>query len=149
MNELIYSNTDFNKYITFFYGVLDRHTNRFAYTNAGHNPPFLLRADGGMEKLETGGLPIGLMPGSTYEEAEIELGPDDLLLLYTDGVSEAMDAESAEFGEDRIERHMREGAGLSAEELLDRIAADVDAFTQGLPQGDDITMLVLKRLAGP
>jgi sigma-B regulation protein RsbU (phosphoserine phosphatase) len=143
INELIYANTDFNKYATFFYGVLDSRSHRFAYTNAGHNPPFLLRASGEIETLTVGGLPIGLMPGMGYEQAEVELGPDDLLVLYTDGVSEAVDADEQEFGEARIEELMREGG--MAEDVLERVMEAVARFSEGLPQADDITMVVLRR----
>jgi phosphoserine phosphatase RsbU/P len=147
INELIYANTDFNKYATFFYGVLDSRAHRFCYTNAGHNPPFLLRANGEMETLTVGGLPIGLMPGMSYEQAEVEIGSDDLLVLYTDGVSEAVDAAEQEFGEARIEELMREGG--SATDVLERIALAVAAFSEGLPQMDDITMVVLRRGSVP
>ncbi len=145
MNGLIYSNTDFNKYITFFYGVVDTVTHRFAYTNAGHNPPYLLRADGRLEQLEVGGLPIGLMPGSTYEQAEVEIGPSDLLVLYTDGVNEAVNVANEEFGEERLLELMRGSTGLTVVETLDRISEEIDRFAAGLPQGDDITLLILKR----
>jgi sigma-B regulation protein RsbU (phosphoserine phosphatase) len=146
INELIYENTDFNKYATFFYGVLDSREHRFSYTNAGHNPPFLLRANGEMETLTVGGLPIGLMPGMGYEQAEVDVGPGDLLVLYTDGVSEAMDADDQEFGEARVEELIREGG--SAAEVLERVASAVAVFSEGLPQADDITMVVLRRVAG-
>jgi sigma-B regulation protein RsbU (phosphoserine phosphatase) len=143
INELIYANTDFNKYATFFYGVLDSRSHRFVYTNAGHNPPYLLRASDEMETLSVGGLPIGLMPGMGYEQAEVELGPGDLLVLYTDGVTEAVDAAEQEFGEERLEPLARERG--SAAEVLERVMAAVASFSEGLPQADDITMVVLRR----
>jgi sigma-B regulation protein RsbU (phosphoserine phosphatase) len=147
INELIYSNTDFNKYATFFYGVLDARTHRFTYTNAGHNPPFLLRSSGEMETLSVGGLPVGLMSGVSYEQGEVGIGPEDVLVLYTDGVSEAMDAAGDEFGEARIEEICRECAAGTAANLLGRMVEDVARFSAGLPQADDITAVVLKRLA--
>jgi sigma-B regulation protein RsbU (phosphoserine phosphatase) len=147
INELIYSNTDFNKYATFFYGVLDATTHRFKYTNAGHNPPFLMRPDGTLEALHVGGLPVGLMPGVSYEQSEVVIHAEDVLVLYTDGVSEAVDAADEEFGEARIEQLCRECAGGTADALLDRIATEVSQFSEGLPQADDITLVVLKRLA--
>jgi sigma-B regulation protein RsbU (phosphoserine phosphatase) len=146
ISEIIYSNTDFNKYATFFYGILDPSSHLLAYTNAGHNPPILLRVTGDVETLEVGGLPVGLMPGSTYESAVAEIGPGDVLVHYTDGITEAADAANEEFGEERLVRLVREGAGLDATALLDSIYDEVFAFSAGMPQGDDITMVVLKRL---
>jgi sigma-B regulation protein RsbU (phosphoserine phosphatase) len=145
INELLYSNTDFNKYATMFYGVLDPATGRLAYVNAGHNPPYVLRASGEIETLNVGGLPIGLMSGMGYEEGAAELGPGDLLVLFTDGVSEAVNAADEEFGEAKIEELARTHADAGAEAVLDAIAEAVAVFAQGLPQMDDITMLVVKR----
>jgi sigma-B regulation protein RsbU (phosphoserine phosphatase) len=145
INDIIYSNTDFNKYATFFYGILDPERHELAYTNAGHNPPMLVRASGEIETLEAGGLPVGLMPGSAYESAAVDVRPGDVLVLYTDGVSEAADTGNEEYGTERLERLAREGAALEPGELLDRVYDDVFAFSAGMPQGDDITMMILKR----
>jgi sigma-B regulation protein RsbU (phosphoserine phosphatase) len=145
ISEIIYSNTDFNKYATFFYGILDPASHVLTYTNAGHNPPILLRASGALETLEAGGLPVGLMPGSTYDGAAVEIGRGDVLVLYTDGVTEATNTEDKEFDTPRLEALVREGAALSAHALLDRIYEEVFAFSAGMPQGDDITTVILKR----
>lgn len=145
ISEIIYANTDFNKYATFFYGILDPSSHLFPYTNAGHNPPMLLRATGDLEGLEAGGLPVGLMPGSTYESAIARIDAGDVLALYTDGVTEAVNTAGDEFGEDRLERLVRELAHLDAATLLDRIYEDVFTFSAGMPQADDITMVVIKR----
>ena len=147
INDIIYANTDFNKYATFFYGILDTASNLLRYTNAGHNPPMLLRSDGVIETLDAGGLPVGLMPGSVYESGETTLHPGDLLVLYTDGVTEAESSDEEEFGTGRLELLVRETASEAACDVLERIAADVDEFATGMPQADDITMLVLKRAA--
>ena len=145
ISEIIYANTDFNKYATFFYGILDPSSHLLTYTNAGHNPPLLLRATGDLEGLEAGGLPVGLMPGSTYESAVARIDAGDVLALYTDGVTEAVNAAGDEFGEDRLERLLRELAHLDPATILDRIYEDVFAFSTGMPQADDITMVVVKR----
>jgi serine phosphatase RsbU (regulator of sigma subunit) len=102
INDLIYHNTPPEEYITFFVGVYnpDRHT--LTYVNAGHNPPLLLRRDGSVEPLEQGGVILGMAPNLRYEQASIELAPEDFLLMYTDGVSEAMNPSGEEFGEERI-----------------------------------------------
>ena len=145
INEIIYANTDFNKYATFFYGILEPASGVLTYTNAGHNPPMLLRSTGALELLETGGLPVGLMPGAAYEWASVGIGAGDLLVLYTDGVTEAESAGAEEYGTDRLEQLVRDGATGSADALLCRIADDVTTFSTGMPQADDITMMVLKR----
>jgi sigma-B regulation protein RsbU (phosphoserine phosphatase) len=145
INELIYKTTDFNKYATMVCGVLDRLDGTFLYTNAGHNPPYLLRAaTGDLETLDAGGLPVGLMPGSSYECATVRLEPGDVLLLYTDGVSEAVNRAGVEFGEDRIMALLKEMAAQPATAVLERIASEVSTFSEGCPQADDITMVVLR-----
>lgn len=146
ISEIIYSNTDFNKYATFFYGILDPASHTFHYTNAGHNPPILLRSEGTVETLDAGGLPVGLMPGSTYEHGSVILGVRDLLVMYTDGVTEAANVAEEEYGEARLLDLSREGADLTVGEFVERVYSDVFAFAAGMPQGDDITMIVLKRL---
>jgi phosphoserine phosphatase RsbU/P len=145
INDIIYSNTDLNKYATFFYGILDPSRHALTYTNAGHNPPMLLRASGAIETLDAGGLPVGLMPGSTYESGAVEIGAGDVLVLYTDGVTEAANAANEEFETERLERLAREGASGHVTSLLDRVYDEVFAFSAGMPQGDDITMVILKR----
>jgi sigma-B regulation protein RsbU (phosphoserine phosphatase) len=145
ISEIIYANTDFNKYATFFYGILDPSSHTLVYTNAGHNPPMLLRAAGDLEGLDVGGLPVGLMPGSTYESGSTRFGPGEVLALYTDGVTEAVDTAGEEFGEERLERLVREHAAAGSSALLDSIYDAVSAFSAGMPQADDITMMVIKR----
>jgi sigma-B regulation protein RsbU (phosphoserine phosphatase) len=145
INDIIYANTDFNKYATFFYGVLDPERHVLAYTNAGHNPPILLRASGDMEMLEAGGLPVGLMPGSTYDSAATHFDEGDILVCYTDGVTEAESAANEEYGTERLEALVRDQAPGSAAAMLDRILDSVDEFAAGMPQADDITALILKR----
>lgn len=145
INDIIYANTDFNKYATFFYGILDPTTHSFVYTNAGHNPPILLRPSGEIETLDAGGLPVGLMPGSGYDGAMVEIGPGDVLVMYTDGVTEAANTENEEFDTPRLEALTREGAAGNVATLLDRVYDEVALFTTGMPQGDDITMVILKR----
>ncbi len=147
INDIIYANTDFNKYATFFYGILDPSTHSFVYTNAGHNPPILLRASDEIETLDAGGLPVGLMPGSGYDGATVEIGPGDVLVMYTDGVTEAANTENQEFDTPRLEALTREGASGTVATLLDRVYDEVALFTTGMPQGDDITMMILKRSA--
>ncbi len=163
MNTLLAESTDPHMFVTFFYGVLDPATGEAVCTNAGHEPPILLRADGRVERVRIGGLILGMLPGQSYAEHSLTLEPGDLMVLYTDGVTEATgpghigpedqdDDDSLDesatnfFEEERLLEVVRQSRGLGAEDLRQRILREVRAFTEGRPQSDDITLLVLKRL---
>ncbi|HEX9006398.1 MAG TPA: PP2C family protein-serine/threonine phosphatase, partial [Bacteroidota bacterium] len=138
-------NTGGDKFVTFFWGILDAARSTLAYVNAGHNYPYLLHADGSVERLAVGGMILGIMAeGARYEQAEISLRPGDILLLFTDGVSEAMSRDSEEFGEERLERILRGHAELGAQEIIAAVHEHILEFTAGASQSDDITMMVLK-----
>jgi sigma-B regulation protein RsbU (phosphoserine phosphatase) len=144
INNLIYRNTEPSKYITFFYGLLDIDKNAFTYINAGHNAPFLIRADKSYQRLDKGGLPLGLLPNMAYEQDTVLLYPGDCMVFYTDGVTEAGNQQEEEFGEQRLQLAIDESIYASAGELLQEIAARVEDFSRGLPQADDITLMVVK-----
>lgn len=147
INDLMCLSTSSGKFITFFWGILDVPTRRLCYVNAGHNLPFLLRANGNVERLEEGGMIIGMLKTTVpYEEGTVTLESGDLLVLFTDGVSEAMNAEGLDFTEERLEQTLRRVQKSSAREVIDRVREELQAYTQGTPQSDDITMLVLKAL---
>ena len=99
INDLIHRNTPPEQFITFFVGIFNPKTREFTYVNAGHNPPMLFRCGTGIETLDVGGLLLGTFTGIAYQQATVTLEPDDVLLLYTDGVSEAMNEAEEEFGE--------------------------------------------------
>ena len=132
------------KFVTLFYAALDPATRTLRYTNAGHNPPMLLRADGRLELLETGGLLVGIFAQAAYEEGTAELGPGDALVLFTDGVTEAEDRRKAQYGEERLEALIRGARGGAAREIGDRICQEVLRFSKGTHQADDITVVVIK-----
>lgn len=132
-------------FVTLFYGILDASTHRVHSANAGHNRPLLLRADGAVERLEHGGLVLGALAGSAYEEAVHTLGPGDVLLVYSDGLTEAMDDAREEFGEARTMEVLRAHRDASAAALVDALVAAVRTHAGGVPQSDDITLLVVKR----
>jgi CHASE2 domain-containing sensor protein len=132
------------KFVTLFYAALDPATRTLRYTNAGHNPPMLLRADGRLELLETGGLLVGIFAQATYEEGTAELGPGDALVLFTDGVTEAEDRRKAQYGEERLEALIRSARAGAAREIGDRICQEVLRFSRGTHQADDITVVVIK-----
>ena len=147
INDLTSSNTGQDKFITFFWGSLHSDTREFRYVNAGHNPPFLLRANGEIERLEVGGIILGLMKTITpYQEGSVTLVPGDVIVMFTDGVSEAMNAHEEDFTEDRLEQVLRNVRSLSPAKIIEEIQLALELHTQGTPQSDDITMLVLRAL---
>jgi serine phosphatase RsbU (regulator of sigma subunit) len=119
-------------------------TRRLLYVNAGHNPPILRRVNGATEKLEAGGLPLGIDAGAVYETAAIELKPGDALILYTDGVVEAFDEKAQEFGNDRWLNAIRALPDWGAQESLQFLMKRVDDFVGMTRQSDDITCLVMR-----
>jgi sigma-B regulation protein RsbU (phosphoserine phosphatase) len=122
----------------------DPQRRRLTYVNAGHNAPILRRADGALEKLETGGMPLGIHSSATYESACVELQPGDALIFYTDGVVEAFDKQRQEFGNDRWCSVIRALPILNAQESLRFLMQPVDEFVGVTPQSDDITYLVFR-----
>jgi HAMP domain-containing protein len=151
INNLLVRSTDANMFVTFFYGLLDRHQSTFTSTNAGHNPPLLLRADQTMERLAEGGLVLGFLPNQTYMQQITTLQPGDILILYTDGITEARVPEEEKvigdklFGEDRLIQVIKDSASLSAREIQSAILQAVSNHTKNTPQGDDITLVIIKR----
>ena len=132
------------RFITLVLAALDPASGLLRYVNAGHNPPLLLRADDRVETLETGGFLLGVFEEAVYETGEVTLEPGDMLVLYSDGVTEAMDPAAVEFGEERLTAFLREHRALPPEELVDSLIARVRDYSQG-KQGDDITVVVLRR----
>ena len=145
MNRVITENTGFDKFITYFHGIYDRRDRSFTYVNAGHNPVMLVRHDGTLELLETGGLLLGVIPGATYEKGRVILGQGDILAFFTDGITEAMSPQGEEWGEERLEPLLIEARHASAQDILDRVRSAVADFTEHAPVlSDDVTMLVVK-----
>ena len=146
VNQLLHESTERDRFVTAFYGVLDWRNNVLIFSNAGHNPPLLLRADGSTEELTDGGVALGVLEDTRYEERPVALGAGDVVVLYTDGVSEAENADGEQFGPERIERIVRENPEHDARELTqDLVAAVLDwAGEKGL--SDDLTLLVARKL---
>lgn len=148
MNRVICQNTSFDKFITAFTGLYHPDTKRFEYVNAGHNPPMLLRTDGTIELLEEGGLLLGVMRDMPYQRGSVELSLGDVLVSFTDGVTEAMSPEGEEFHEDRLEAILREHGDKSAQEILNIVREAIVDFTGSETQlSDDLTMIVMKVVA--
>lgn len=144
LNKLIHASSPSNKYATFFYGQYDPTARRMIYVNGGHCEPMVFRANGAIERLAEGGAPIGLFGPAKYTQAEVEMAPGDLLVAFTDGISESMNAADEEFAEDRLIEVVRDAGPVSPDELIDRIFAACDGFAAGAPQHDDMTVVVLK-----
>jgi len=144
INDLICQNTQPEQFITFFVGIFDPTTSTFAYVNAGHNSPILIRAHGPGELLRNGGLILGVMPGMTYQMGTVQIAPNDLLLLYTDGVSEAMDQAELLFGEQRIQQLLERDRDLPLRTILENLEASVVAHHGGATFDDDFTLLVAR-----
>jgi len=145
LNDLIHSNTDPDKYITFFVGILNRRENRFQYVNAGHNPPLLCRSNGNVEELDVGGIILGMLPRYTYQAGEIQFNPGDLFYSYTDGVNEAINPAEEEFGEERLRKVVTTHRKKSSQKIADAMFESITRFAGNSPQEDDVTMLILKR----
>ncbi len=135
------------RFITAFLAELEPVSGRLTYVNAGHNWPVLRRPSGGVERLETGGLPLGITPTAEYRCNETTLRAGDLLVIFTDGVIEAEDEQGAEYGESRMLGVIHGLFGRSAAEALNSLMASVDVFVGPARQHDDITCLVLRACA--
>ena len=145
INELIYENTSAEKFITFFWGILDSEDNTFEYINAGHNPPFVFN-DGNIVQLTEGGFMIGILDtGVTYEVGNIKLYKNDILVFYTDGVTEAMNKDGNEFGENKLAEAVTKSKAGSSEDILEEIKNSIVNFSRDTSQYDDITLIVLKK----
>lgn len=144
INDLVSENTTDGSFITFFWGIVNDDTKNLIYVNMGHNPPLLVRK-GELKKLKIGGMILGVMPTVIpYKSEEISLESGDLLVLFTDGITEAMNKDGEEFSDEKLEKLVISSSQLSAQEVIDKIIQEVKLFTQGTPQSDDITAMVIK-----
>lgn len=143
LNRLIAQKSAANRFITLFCGKLDREGN-LSYVNAGHNPPILARSDGRVELLSTKSLVVGAFDFAEYQAKQTKLEPGDVIVVFTDGVTEAVNGSGEMFGDERLERLVSASVETSAEQIRERILEEVQVFTRGLPQGDDITLLAIK-----
>jgi len=133
-------------FVTLFVGILDARSGELSFSNAGHNPPLILGADGGCRYLTLpDGLVLGVMPEETYTDDSVRLEPGDMIVTYTDGVTEAMNPERALYSEERLQQTVAALSGSSVDETVAAIIASVKAHAAGAPQSDDITVMALKR----
>ena len=149
INRTVCQNVPQSKYVTFFLAALDPATGRLAYVNAGHNPPLLVRAAGKVDRLEDGGLVLGMFENVTYAGGTVEMRPGDSLVVYSDGVTETWSPEGAEYGEESLTALAVRSRGLAAPALLDTILREIERFEAGARASDDRTLVVLKRTGRP
>lgn len=151
LNDLLVETTNSEKYTTFFYGELDPESGEFTYSNAGHNPPMIIHPNGEHEELTAGGPVIGALEGSDYQEQTVRLQKNDMLLLYTDGITEARNTEGQYYEVGRLlEIARKRKNGTTAQDMMDMINRDVYDFTRGESLQDDVTVvLVLARSFHP
>jgi len=136
-----------NRFITFFACVLDPKTGELTYCNAGHNPPLLVRTNGDVERLTVGGVFLGLFPMAAYKEGHAQMHPGDILILFSDGASEATPADRDEdFGEDRLASTAALHRDKSALQILEEINNELAVFTAGAPFADDVTLVIARRM---
>ena len=135
-----------NKFITFFFCVLDPATGELAYCNAGHNPPLIVRANGAVEYLDGGGTVLGILPIAKYSEYHARLEPGDALAIYSDGVTEATNAKDEEFGDERFAAVLAANREKSAAQIVAAVTHALTEFAAGSPQADDITLVVARRV---
>ena len=146
VNDLLVPDAQGGMFVTLFYTVISLETGELVYANAGHNPPLLLRSGTGkLERLVKGGMALGVLEGTQLEEHAVFLEPDDCLILYTDGITEAFSPEGEMYGEERLQTSAWAADGRSAQAILDAIDESANAFTGDVPLSDDRTLVVLRR----
>lgn len=147
MNHFLFRSTGSSSYATFFYAQVDQRSRTMRYVNAGHNPPYVLRVDSAsmqIDELSVGGTVIGMFPKAQYEEGTVDLRTGDVLMIFTDGVPEALNPQEEEFGEERLKCVLRQVVGLPVEEMVARISEELRNWIQDAAQYDDLTVVVMK-----
>jgi sigma-B regulation protein RsbU (phosphoserine phosphatase) len=133
------------KFLTLFFGVLEPDTGTLRYVSAGHNPALLVRKNGRTDHLESTGVPVGMLPNSSWREETRVMGPGDLLCVYSDGLTEAVNSADEEYGLDRLSREIESRRDHPAKTLCGEILDSVEQFASGMPQYDDQTLMLLRR----
>ncbi|PWT94286.1 MAG: hypothetical protein C5B55_02945 [Blastocatellia bacterium] len=147
VNRYLAENIPANRFVTLFYAELDPQSGALAFLNAGHNPPLIVHSAGTVEQLASGGLPLGIKPDADYREGRTMLQPGDVLVIYSDGVTEAVSPSGEEFGPTRLYEVVSRNIDASAAGIRDRIESSLTKFSQGTSAADDITLVIVKRQA--
>lgn len=144
-NDIINRASSNEKFVTLFLGLLDTNNHKLMYTNAGHEHPYLFRNDK-IERLGAGGIPVGIIPGMHFEEEEYSIQLGDLLLVFSDGVMDAVNANDEYYSEERLADFVLENRNLTPKEIVDKVCDDIKEFVGDASQFDDITLMVIKRM---
>jgi phosphoserine phosphatase RsbU/P len=147
VNRYLADNIPANRFVTLFYAELDPASGALSFLNAGHNPPLIVHSAGTVEQLASGGLPLGIKPDAEYREGRTQLQPGDVLVIYSDGVTEAVSPSGEEFGATRLYEVVARNVNASAAGIRDRIESSLTKFAQGTSAADDITLVIVKRQA--
>jgi phosphoserine phosphatase RsbU/P len=144
-NQLLYQSTSPEKFATLFYAILDLQNHHIHYSNAGHDNPYLCSPQSATKRLKVGGIPLGMLSDFSFEQESVPIEEDSVLVAYSDGVTEAMNAQEEMFGEERIAAVIDGHKCEPASEIVDHLVSAVKTFAAGYPQSDDITVVVMRR----
>ena len=147
MNKYLADNIPANRFVTLFYAELEPESGALSFLNAGHNPPLIVHSAGTVEQLASGGLPLGIKRDADYREGKTQMQYGDVLVIYSDGVTEAVSPSGEEFGPTRLYEVVSRNIESSASGIRDRIESSLTKFSQGTAASDDITLVIVKRQA--
>lgn len=145
-NRLLFQSTSPEKFVTLFFAILDLRANILSYANAGHEHPIVLSSSGSVNRLVTGGIMLGMMDDFPFQDDSVQIHPGDIMVIFSDGVTEAMNGEEVQFGDARLRDTIIEHRNEDARTMLESIVSTVKSHAGAAPQMDDITILVVKRL---
>lgn len=145
LNQTVIRSNQINKFVSFFIAEIDRESGRVDYCNAGHNPPYVVKPNGDIERLRTGGLILGVLPETDFEQDSVTLGAGDLVLMYSDGLTESTDPTEEQYGEARLEAFLKENHQLPVADIQKGLEKSLKEFTAGAPQADDLTIVMVKK----
>jgi serine phosphatase RsbU (regulator of sigma subunit) len=148
LSDFVFKSSEPTGFITFFFAEIDGRTGELHYVNAGHNPPFVLGAAGRTLTLGSSGFALGMFPGATYETGRVALEPGDLIVLFTDGIPEGRNAQKEFYSEERLRNLVWENRQSSAADLCHKVVEDLYRFASEAETGDDVTLVVVKRIGG-
>jgi serine phosphatase RsbU (regulator of sigma subunit) len=145
LNDFVHKSSPVSSFITFFFCEINRQAGELQYINAGHNPPLVIKNSGQFSNLESSGFALGMFPGASFESGSIQLKSEDIAVLFTDGIPEGRNTAQEEYSEERLRNLIINQRDLSVSQLSAKIFEDVEAFTSGTDQADDITLVIIKR----
>jgi sigma-B regulation protein RsbU (phosphoserine phosphatase) len=145
-NTLLFRSTSSDKFVTLIYGLLDPENNKFKYSNAGHDNPFLIKKNKQIKRLKKGGIVLGIMPEYAFEDETVVIQPGDILVLYSDGIIDAQNLKKERFGEEQLADLLKKNRSKSAQDIIDAVVDGVNVFSHNMQQSDDITIVVVKRV---